>query len=341
MQVKRVFLRLGFGCAAFCGLLGAHGPDAQGQCAATPSQTEGPYYRTPNPETNNIRIAGDGPLLTLTGQVVDQNCNPIPYTWLAFWHADPTGAYDNAAPFDRYRCFFFTDAQGRYTIYTIMPGLYPGRTRHIHVKADAVNTALLTTQFYFPNEPQNASDGLYNPALEMALSQNPDGSYSGSYEVHLVTSGGCTAPTVTADPASITRAPGATATFSVAATGGTPMTYEWRRNGTPVVNDARISGATTSTLTITGVNCIDDGSYECSALNSCGGDPSAAATLTVSGCACAGDVNGDGSVGLADLSILLTNFGGAGGAGQGDINGDGQVTLADLSALLAVFRSTC
>lgn len=56
---------------------------------------------------------------------------------------------------------------------------------------------------------------------------------------------------------------------------------------------------------------------------------------------CPEDIDGDGTVGLTDLSILLGNFGTAGGPGDGDITGDGQIDLADLSALLAVFGTSC
>lgn len=48
-----------------------------------------------------------------------------------------------------------------------MAGLYPGRTRHIHVKAQAPGSRVLTTQLYFPNEPRNNTDTLYDPALLM------------------------------------------------------------------------------------------------------------------------------------------------------------------------------
>ncbi len=101
-------------------------------CASTIAQTEGPYYRTPNPETTEMRLGTDGPLLNMRGRVVDQNCNPMPWTWVAIWHADPTGAYDNVAPFDRYRATMFTDENGEFVFHTIVCGLYPGRTRHIH-----------------------------------------------------------------------------------------------------------------------------------------------------------------------------------------------------------------
>lgn len=58
---------------------------------------------------------------------------------------------------------------------------------------------------------------------------------------------------------------------------------------------------------------------------------------------CAGDADEDGQVTLADLSILLTNFGISSGAtwAQGDFNGDGAVDLADLSALLTAFGTNC
>lgn len=58
---------------------------------------------------------------------------------------------------------------------------------------------------------------------------------------------------------------------------------------------------------------------------------------------CPGDVNGDGAVDLADLAILLSNFGvpGADEYGQGDLNDDEAVDLADLAFLLAHFGTPC
>jgi N-hydroxyarylamine O-acetyltransferase len=42
---------------------------------------------------------------------------------------------------------------------TVVPGLYPGRTRHIHVKVQRPGGSILTTQLYVPDEPRNATDG--------------------------------------------------------------------------------------------------------------------------------------------------------------------------------------
>lgn len=59
--------------------------------------------------------------------------------------------------------------------------------------------------------------------------------------------------------------------------------------------------------------------------------------------ACIEDLNGDGAVGLSDLTILLAHYGVPSGATpqQGDLNGDGAIGLQDLTLLLAAFGSTC
>ncbi|MFU8828904.1 MAG: GC-type dockerin domain-anchored protein, partial [Phycisphaerales bacterium] len=48
-----------------------------------------------------------------------------------------------------------------------------------------------------------------------------------------------------------------------------------------------------------------------------------------------GDVNGDGVVDLADLNLVLANFGQE--TSEGDANGDGFVDLADLNLVLSAF----
>jgi protocatechuate 3,4-dioxygenase beta subunit len=86
---------------------------------------------------------------------------------LDFWHADSNGDYDN----DGFRCrgHQYTDAEGRYRLETVVPGLYPGRTRHFHVKVQAPAGRLLTTQLYFPREPRNSEDPLFRAELLMRV----------------------------------------------------------------------------------------------------------------------------------------------------------------------------
>jgi hypothetical protein len=52
-----------------------------------------------------------------------------------------------------------------------------------------------------------------------------------------------------------------------------------------------------------------------------------------------GDVTGDGNVDLADLNLVLANFGSA--TSDGDANCDGNVDLADLNLVLAQFGTSC
>lgn len=126
----------------------------------TPAQTEGPYFKANSPEQADLRSgAGGGTPLDLTGTVVTTACQPVSQAKIEFWQADASGQYDNVG--FTLRGHQFTDAQGRYALQTVVPGLYPGRTRHIHVKVQAPNSPVLTTQLYFPGEPQNASDGIY------------------------------------------------------------------------------------------------------------------------------------------------------------------------------------
>lgn len=140
----------------------------------TPTQTEGPYYTPNTPERTSFLEEGiTGTKLLVTGYVLSTDCQPVAQALIDFWHANDAGEYDNVGY--QLRGHQFTDGQGRYTLETILPGLYPGRTRHIHVKVQAPNQPVLTTQMYFPNEPENARDGIYNSVLEMAVQDTEDG----------------------------------------------------------------------------------------------------------------------------------------------------------------------
>jgi glucose/arabinose dehydrogenase len=54
---------------------------------------------------------------------------------------------------------------------------------------------------------------------------------------------------------------------------------------------------------------------------------------------CDGDVTGDNAVDLADLNLVLANFGTS--TTEGDADGNGEVDLADLNLVLANFGSSC
>lgn len=129
----------------------------------------------------------------------------------------------------------------------------------------------------------------------------------------------------------------------VVAMGYDNLTYQWRRNGIPLINGTNtsgsiISGADGPQLTITNLRGSDPGSYTVVVSNACGSDISNAVTLVVTGI-CVGDLNSDNQVDLSDLAIVLSNFGCSSGCDpqDGDLDGDGLVTLSDLALLLANF----
>jgi len=119
----------------------------------TPSQTEGPYYTPNTPERNSLLEPNmAGTRLLVVGYVLDANCQPLANAWLDFWQADANGNYDNAGYI--LRGHQFTDAQGRYFLETIAPGLYESRPiEHIHVMLRSTLGAETTTQLYFPQQP--------------------------------------------------------------------------------------------------------------------------------------------------------------------------------------------
>jgi protocatechuate 3,4-dioxygenase beta subunit len=140
----------------------------------TPDQTEGPYFTTNSPEKTNFRAdVTSGEKLLLTGTVVSTRCVPVRRAKVDFWHCDGRGVYDN----DGYklRGHQFTDSNGVWKLDTILPGIYTGRTRHIHVKVQAPNKPVLTTQLYFPGEPQNARDGIFREECVIEIHPAADG----------------------------------------------------------------------------------------------------------------------------------------------------------------------
>jgi protocatechuate 3,4-dioxygenase beta subunit len=137
----------------------------------TPAVTEGPFFKAGSPERSSLIEAGlVGTKLTLTGYVLTADCQPVAHALLDFWQANSLGQYDNAGY--SLRGHQYTDQNGRYQLETIVPGLYPGRTEHIHVKVQASGGPLLTTQLFFPGVTDNQSDSIYDPALLVKLQAN-------------------------------------------------------------------------------------------------------------------------------------------------------------------------
>ena len=64
---------------------------------------------------------------------------------------------------------------------TVLPGLYTGRTMHIHVKVSQPGGRVLTTQIYFNGVARNQSDRIFTPSLATTLTDAPDGSKQATF----------------------------------------------------------------------------------------------------------------------------------------------------------------
>ena len=107
---------------------------------------------------------------------------------------------------------------------------------------------------------------------------------------------GCTPPSVATQPVSVSVCPSATVSFTVVAGGSSPFTYQWQESiggpFLPVSNVGIYSGATTPTLTITGVTALMNGyQYRCVITGNCGSPATSnAATLSTSASSVGGTV---------------------------------------------------
>jgi hypothetical protein len=129
--------------------------------------------------------------------------------------------------------------------------------------------------------------GATSPTLTVSGAQTND---TGPYQAIVSNTYGTTTSTVatltvhipvqiTAQPSSTAVLIGSNASFAVAAS-GTSLGYQWFLNGTPLVDDARISGTTTPSLVISNVLATDVGGYWVSVSNLLTSARSMTASLT-------------------------------------------------------------
>jgi protocatechuate 3,4-dioxygenase beta subunit len=106
--------------------------------------------------------------------VLDAGGAPLARARLDFWQANGKGEYDNAGYVLRGNQQ--TGDSGTYTVETVLPGAYTGRTPHIHVKVTSPDgRSTLTTQLFVPGLASNKTDSIYRDDLQMKMSNGPGG----------------------------------------------------------------------------------------------------------------------------------------------------------------------
>jgi hypothetical protein len=141
---------------------------------------------------------------------------------------------------------------------------------------------------------------------------------------------GMAAPSITTQPASQTVTAGQRAMFDVVARGSGTLTYQWKKNGTP------ISGATSSTYTTPATTASDNGAqFNVLVSDSTGNVASNAAALTVSAATLLLKVS------TASLSFARVNIGSNGVLGVSFTNaGNSNVTVSNVSISGAGFTAS-
>lgn len=140
----------------------------------TPRMTEGPFYPRAFPadsdgDLTRVKGRGDvaqGEVLDVTGRIVDRSGKPRAGARIEVWQCDATGQYHHVGQGEGDPAFqgfgaVSADAEGRYSIRTIRPVPYPGRTPHIHFAVLEGGRRRLVSQMFIEGEPGNARDGLY------------------------------------------------------------------------------------------------------------------------------------------------------------------------------------
>jgi catechol 1,2-dioxygenase len=150
-------------------------PIAAQICEATADNIEGPYFKAGAP--HRAVLAGDqdaGERLALAGRVVSTGCAALAGVVIDIWHADAAGGYDLDTY--RFRGKLKTDADGRWSVETIIPGRYLNgkryRPAHVHAMLRAAGHRPLTTQLYFDGDPYNDGDPFIVSSLIMPLAKD-------------------------------------------------------------------------------------------------------------------------------------------------------------------------
>lgn len=124
-------------------------------------------------------------------------------------------------------------------------------------------------------DPLAAPGSVLTNYSQILSSQNDANMADNSFTI--ITAIGCSGatPTIVSSPVSVLPCPGDGVIFSVGAASPSAVTYQWRKDGSP------LAGQTDSTCVLVGVSSADEGAYDVVVSNPCGSATSAAASLNL------------------------------------------------------------
>jgi protocatechuate 3,4-dioxygenase alpha subunit len=127
----------------------------------TTSQTIGPYWHLLEEKSwaDLTRFGAEGKIITIEGHVIGGDGAPLPDACVEIWQSSPP-ASDTFTGFGRAA----TDANGKFTLKTLMPEPVPGPGNSLqapHLALTLLARGLLyhlTTRVYFAGAPENEND---------------------------------------------------------------------------------------------------------------------------------------------------------------------------------------
>jgi len=163
-----------------------------------------------------------------------------------------------------------TNIVGSTAVFTVAAG---GSTPlNYQWKENGTNIVGATSTNYTIVSVQTNNAGAYSVAITNAF-----GSVISSNAVLTVLA----PPSITLQPASRTNLAGTTATFTNAATGTLPLSYQWRKNGSGMTDGGNVSGSATNLLTLASASDADAASYTVVVTNIAGSVTSSPAILVL------------------------------------------------------------
>ena len=191
-------------------------------------------------------------------------------------------------------------------------------------------------------------DGGSGPIMRFDFAGNPLGSIPRRSGTRALTPAPNTRPVIVRSPTSQAATVGESVVFVVKAQGIGTLSFQWRRDGVDLIDDGRVTGATTSNLQINPAWLTDTGLYDVVVTRACHDVTSDPASLTVVGII--GDLNCDGGFNGGDIDpFFLVLRDTLSYIAQyphcdhmlADMNGDGFVNGADIDPFFACLGGNC